>query len=78
MRIIRLCVHADRSASLTSLTSLKKFFLSACKHAQAGNTWDYGKSHRPPPKRLPPIKEITFDPSYSLSQRLIRLRWELI
>jgi hypothetical protein len=27
-----------------------------------------------PPERDPPIKEITFDPSYSLSQRLIRLR----
>jgi hypothetical protein len=35
------------------------------------------ESHAPPEK-LPPIKEITFDPSYSLSQRLIRLRWKLI
>ena len=24
------------------------------------------------------VKEITFDPSYSLSQRLIRLRWKLL
>ena len=35
------------------------------------------QSHAPL-ERLPPIKEITFDPSYSLSQRLIRLRWKLI
>jgi len=35
------------------------------------------ESHAPP-ERDPPIKEITFDPSYSLSQRLIRLRWKLI
>ena len=47
MRIISLCVHADRSASLTSLMSLEKFFLSACEYAQAGNTWGYGKSPRP-------------------------------
>jgi hypothetical protein len=34
-----------------------------------------------PPESEPPrkeIKEITFDPSYSLSHRLIRLRWKLI
>jgi len=34
-----------------------------------------------PPESEPPIKEIkeiNFDPSYSLSQRLIRLRWKLI
>jgi hypothetical protein len=30
-----------------------------------------------PPGRDPAIKELTFDPSYSLSQRLIRLRWKL-
>jgi hypothetical protein len=35
------------------------------------------ESHAPP-ERDPPIKEITFDPSYSLSPRLIRLRWKLI
>ena len=49
------------------------------------------ESHAPP-ERDPPIKEITFDPSYgsispspsrgrsrdSLSQRLICLRWKLI
>jgi hypothetical protein len=35
--------------------SLKKFF----------NTWDYGKKSLAPPERHPPIKEITFDPSYS-------------
>ncbi len=31
-----------------------------------------------PPDRGPPVKELTFDPSYSLSQRLIRLRWKLM
>ena len=44
------------------------------------------ESHAPP-TRDPPVKEITFrgepqgrtfDPSYSLSQRLIHLRWKLI
>src|SRR3989304_4699637 len=63
--------------------------LSAC-NAQAGQPdvskkilqhlglWE--KSHAPPQSEPPrkEIKEITFDPSYSLSQRLIRLRWKLI
>jgi len=31
-----------------------------------------------PPDRGPLRKELTFDSSYSLSQRLIRLRWKLI
>jgi len=35
------------------------------------------ESHAPP-RRDPAIKEIAFDPSYSLSQRLIRLRWKVI
>jgi hypothetical protein len=39
---------------------------------------DLWKDSQAPPERYPPIKEITFDPSYSLSQRLIRLRWKLI
>ncbi len=47
MRIICLCVHADRSVSLTSQRQLEKSFLSACGHAQAGNTWVYGKSPTP-------------------------------
>ena len=63
--------------------------LSVC-NAQAGQPdvskkilqhlglWE--KSHAPPQSEPPrkEIKEITFDPSYSLSQRLIRLRWKLI
>jgi hypothetical protein len=31
-----------------------------------------------PLRRDPAIKELTFDPSYSLSQRLIRLGWKVI
>ena len=45
------------------------------KFLQHIGLWE--ESHAPT-ERDPPIKEITFDPSYSLSQRLIRLRWKLI
>jgi hypothetical protein len=55
------------------------------KVLQPSGLWEESQA---PPERDPPIKEITFlpvrvrtqtgDTSYSLSQRLIRLRWKLI